>query len=28
MFEAVMGWRQPVYQIHNMGERNPEIAAP
>ncbi len=26
MFEAVMGWRDPVYQIHNMGERNPEIA--
>jgi hypothetical protein len=24
--EAVMGWREPVYQIHNMGERNREIA--
>jgi dihydropteroate synthase len=26
MVEAVMGWRDPAYQIHNMGERNPEIA--
>jgi dihydropteroate synthase len=25
MVEAIMGWRSPVYQIHNMGERNPEI---
>ena len=26
MVEAIMGWRSPVHQIHNMGDRNPEIA--
>jgi dihydropteroate synthase len=26
MVEAIMGWRSPVSQIHNMGDRNPEIA--
>lgn len=26
MFEAVMGWRRPVYEIHNMGDKNPEPA--
>ena len=25
MVEAVMGWRNPVYQAHNMGERNSEV---
>ena len=25
MVEAVAGWREPVYQVHNMGERNAEI---
>ncbi len=25
MVEAVAGWRDPVYQVHNMGERNAEI---
>jgi hypothetical protein len=26
MVEAIAGWRSPVYQVHNMGERNAEIA--
>ena len=26
MVEAIAGWRAPVYQVHNMGDRNPEIA--
>lgn len=26
MVEAIAGWRSPVSQIHNMGDRNPEIA--
>jgi dihydropteroate synthase len=26
MVEAIMGWRSPVRQVHNMGDRNPEIA--
>jgi dihydropteroate synthase len=25
MVEAVAGWRDPAYQVHNMGERNAEI---
>ena len=26
MIEAIVGWRAPVYQVHNMGETNPEPA--
>ena len=26
MVEAIAGWRTPVRQVHNMGDRNPEIA--
>ena len=26
MVEAIMGWRNPAYQTHNMGERNSDVA--